>query len=305
MTRLGAFGCLLLAASFTEVALAEVDPPPPRLGWDGYALPDAPAPPSLPDLTHRNLSLGFETTLASIQPATPSEGSRPPRTLGFVERFEAEQALSIRRWYLGAAMALVTQSTGTRAAISQPEIWGRTVWASRTGLAFGGGLGLVFPLFDYAETTQTSLVEKHLRIVRPWDETTFNDQSITFRPFIDVRAIDGPVLLQLRQGIDWSLPMAGGEPLLASRTTFHIGYSIADTAQIGLEATEVYYIRAPNVNDDDRASYSLSPSFRFMTKTVQPGISAIFPLDQTVLGIADSFWAVRLQLLWVFDDVNE
>lgn len=301
-SRLAPLVCLfVLAGSRSATALDE--PPPPA--WQAYALPDAPAPPSLPDLTHRNLALGFETTLASIQPMRPEAGARPPRTFGVVERIEAEQALSIRRWYLGAAMAFVTQTTGTPFAVSQPEVWGRTVWASPAGLAFGGGLGLVFSAFAYTDNTKTSLVEKHVRVVRPWDEPAFNDQNVTLRPFIDVRAIDGPVLLQLRQGIDWSLPTRGGEPLLVSRTTFHIGYSIGDSAQVGLEATEVYYLRAPNVNDDERANYQLSPSFRYMTKTLQPGISAVFPLDQTILGIADSFWAVRLQLVWVMDDAEE
>lgn len=299
MTRLVRLGFLLLVASRPELAFATVDDPPLRLGWDGDELPDNPAPPSLPDLTHRGLVLGFETTMARIQPMAPSEGSRPPRIFGAFERIEAEQAVSIRRWYVGGAIAFVGQSKKTHFAVSQPELWGRAVWANKAGLAFGGGLGIVFPAFDYAESTETSLVERHVRIVRPWDEPSFSDQTFTFRPLIDVRAIDGPVLLQLRQGLDWSLPTSGGDALLASRTTFYVGYGIANTALIGLEAMEVYYIVAPNVNDDERATYLLSPGFRYMTESIQPGISAVFPLDQTILGIADSFWAVRVHVAWV------
>lgn len=299
MTRLLRLASFLLVALGPELASAAVDDPPLRLDWDGDVLPDVPAPPSLPDLTHRGLTLGFDTTMASIQPMAPSEGGRPPRVFGIVERIEAEQAISIRRWYVGGALAFVGQSKKTHFAVSQPEVWGRAVWANKAGLAFGGGLGVVIPAFDYADSTKASLVERHVRIVRPWDEPSFSDQTFTFRPLIDVRAIDGPVLLQLRQGIDWSLPISGGDALLASRTTFYVGYGIANSAQIGLEATEVYYIVAPNVNDDERANYSLSPSFRYMTESIQPGISAVFPLDQTILGIADSFWAVRVHVAWV------
>ena len=42
------------------------DPRDPR---DPLALPDAPAPPSLPDLTHRGLALSLETTFASLHSA--------------------------------------------------------------------------------------------------------------------------------------------------------------------------------------------------------------------------------------------
>lgn len=268
---------------------------------DPYALPDAFATPTLPDLTHRDLALGLDTTLASIQPSRLSESARPPRSLGILQRLEAEKALSIRRWYLGAAMGLVSGSDEPRIAISQPEVWGRAIWASRAGLAFGGGVGLVFPVFGYAESTRDSLIEGQVRVVRPWDFTSFNDDAFTFRPFVDVRAIDGPVLLQLRQGIDWAMPLEGGEPRISSRTSLYIGYSIADTVQLGLEGSEVYFIKAPAISDEERATYTLSPSIRYKTRMVEPGISAIFPLDQTILGVADSFWAVRLNVVFTLD----
>lgn len=287
---------LLVTATFTAASLAQDEDP-----YDAYALPDVPAPPTLPDLTHRALALTFDMTVASIQPTASEPGSRPPRTLGWFERIEAEQTLSIRRWYLGAAMGFAVGDTPAKLAVSHPEVWGRAVWASKAGLAYGGGLGLVAPVYRYAESTREALIEQQVRIVRPWDATSFNDQAFTFRPFVDVRAIDGPVMLQLRQGIDWALPTNGGEPLIASRTTFHVGYRASQLVQLGLEATEVYFIRAPNVNDDERATYTLSPSIRFMTRQVQPLLSAIFPVDQTVLGVADSFWAVRAQVAFVLE----
>lgn len=269
--------------------------------YDPYELPDAPAPPTAPDLTHRGLALTFDMTAASIQPITSADARPAPRMLGVLERIEAEQALSIRRFYVGAALGVASGAAPTKVALSHPELWGRAVWASRAGLAFGGGLGFVIPTFRYAESTRTSLIEGHIRVVRPWDYPSFNDHAFTFRPFVDVRAIDGPVTLQLRQGIDWALPTNGGEPLIASRTIFYVGYRASELVQVGLEASEVYFIRAPNVSDEERATYTLSPSVRFMTRRFQPSVSAIFPLDQTVLGVADSFWALRMQLTMILD----
>src|SRR6185503_19423357 len=66
---------------------------------DPYALPEAPAPPTLPDLTHRGLAASLENTFASIQDAALPDQPPPARSFGWMERFELEQALSLRRWY--------------------------------------------------------------------------------------------------------------------------------------------------------------------------------------------------------------
>lgn len=298
MTRLhatsGFVACLLVATSAASSPAREPQ------GDDAYALPDVAAPPTLPDLTHRALSVAFDMTVTSVQPSTLPRASRPPRSLGWLERLEAEQNLGIRRFYLGAALGFAIGDAPPKIAVSQPEVWARAIWASPMGLAFGGGLGLVLPVFRYGESTREALIEGHVRVAKPWDYTSYGHDTFTFRPFVDVRVIDGPVLLQLRQGIDWAVSF-DGEPLIASRTTLYGGYGIASVWQIGLEASEVYFIRAPNVNDEERATYTLSPSVRLVTRKVQPSLSAIFPLDQTVLGIADSFWAVRMQLAFVLD----
>lgn len=265
-------------------------------------LADLPASPTLPDLTHRALALSFDMTAASVQPTRSLLGKRPPRALGWLERLEIEQALGDRRWHLGFAMAFAIGDRPAKLAVSQPEIWGRAIWASRAGLAYGGGLGLVLPTFGYSESTREALIEGYIRVVRPWDYTSFQDHALTFRPFVDMRIVDGPVLLQLRQGIDWATPTSQiDDPLVASRTTLHVGYRVAEIVQLGLEASESYFIRAHNVKDEDRATFTLSPSVRLMLKQVQPMLSAILPLDQTILGAADSFWAVRAQLAFVLE----
>lgn len=269
---------------------------------DAFELPDLPASPTLPDLTHRALAVSFDMTVASVQPSVADSASRPPRALGWLERLEIEQALGSRRWHLGAAIGFAVGDAPARLAVSQPEAWGRAVWASRAGLAYGGGLGLVLPSFRYSESTREALIEGYIRVVRPWDYTSFLDKAFTFRPFVDMRIVDGPVLLQLRQGIDWAMPTGHlDDPLIASRTTLHVGYRVTERVQLGLEASEVYFIRAHNVNDEDRATFTMSPSIRLMMARVQPLLSAILPLDQTVLGTADSFWAVRAQIAFVVD----
>ena len=74
--------------------------PPPARPYDPYALPDAPAPPTLPDLTHRALALSLETTFASIQSNPRPDGSVPGRTAGWLRaprgRVRARPAKMVR-----------------------------------------------------------------------------------------------------------------------------------------------------------------------------------------------------------------
>ncbi|HEY3594661.1 MAG TPA: hypothetical protein VGL13_12330 [Polyangiaceae bacterium] len=291
---------LLFTASLSRAALAQMVVPTGEDPTDRYALPDAPAPPTLPDLTHRALATSLENTFASIRPAA-TPGTQPGRSIGWTERLEIEQALSLRRWYVGVSeeMALGRASNNDFLLVgANPEVWGRALWASQAGLAYGGGLGLVLPVIHHdAAGTQVAQV---MRVVRPWDYVQFTNDDFVLRPFVDVRDIDGNVILQLRQGIDWNR----SETSLTSRTTFYIGYRFSETFGLGLEAWEVYLVTAPDSKDDGRAAYAVSPSIRIMTRVLQPALSVLLPIDRPLFDAVDSFWAVRLSVSLVIDRSN-
>ena len=125
---------------------------------DPYALPDAPAPPTLPDLTHRALAGSMESGFASIRGNTQPDGSNPGRYFGWTERLEAEQAVSIRRWYVGLSeqLALGKAKDGNFLMVAgNPEVWGRALWASQAGLAYGGGWASCYPPFTTAPKEPT------------------------------------------------------------------------------------------------------------------------------------------------------
>jgi hypothetical protein len=265
---------------------------------DPYALPDAPAPPTLPDITHRALAGSLESTFASIRGNKLPDGTDPGRSFGWTERLEVEQAISIRRWYVGASeeLALGKGQDGNFLMVAgNPEVWGRALWASQAGLAYGGGLGVVLPALPHG--AESDYVAQSIRAVRPWDYVDFANDDFIFRPFIDVRDIDGHVILQLRQGIDWDRFNSS----LTSRTTFYIGYRPNDLFGLGLEAWEVYLIQAPLRRDDGRAAYAVSPSIRFMTRVLQPAVSFLMPIDRPLFDAIDSYWAVRLSVQAVFE----
>jgi hypothetical protein len=283
---------LLARAASAQVALPGDEP------TDPYALPDAPAPPTLPDLTHRALAASLENTFASIQNAAPAGEALPGRSFGWMERIEVEQALSLRRWYVGVGeqMALGNPlNEGFQMVAGNPEVWGRTLWASQAGLAYGGGLGAVLPAFHRGEGSST--LTQTVAVVRPWDYADFTNSDLILRPFFDVRGIDGRVMLQLRQGIDWD--QANGA--LTSRTIFYIGYRPIELFGLGLEAWEVYLIQAPQQKDDGRAAYAVSASVRLMTRVLTPAVSFLAPLDRPLYDAVSAFWAIRLTMSVVLE----
>jgi hypothetical protein len=265
---------------------------------DPYALPDAPAPPTLPDLTHRGLAASLDSTFASIRANPRPDGTELARSLGWTERLEVEHALALRRWYLGVSeqLALGRASEGQFLLVmGNPEIWGRALWASEAGLAYGGGLGFIAPIVHHGAAGTD--VARSIQAVRPWDYVDFVNDDVIVRPFIDVRNIDSAIILQLRQGIDWDF--ASGS--LTSRTTFYIGYRPIELLGVGLEVWEVYLIRAADTKDDGRAAYAMSPSLRLMTRIVQPAVSFLLPVDRPLFDAIQGFWALRLSMSVVIE----
>ena len=279
-----------------------------------WALPDAPAPPTLPDLTHRALAASLETTFARIGTRPAGTDTPVASNSGLIERVELEQSLAKRRWYVGVseeiAASTAVSGTGLLWVAGQPELWGRGVWASWAGLAYGGGLGVVAPLFAHGENGTRAT--ESVRVVRPWDGVQFLNHAWALRPFVDVRQIDGPIILQLRQGLDWAIDTSGqgstpqnpiaaairGSTELTSRTTFFIGYRPSSFFGIGLELWEVYAIKTRT------ATYAVSPSIRLMTPILQPALSVLAHIDRPLLGSVDSYWAVRINLGVVIDPVR-
>ncbi len=307
-----------LAASLARDASAQITRWRPSAALDPDALPDATAPPSLSDLTHRGLWLGLETTFASIKPHDAITGPQP-RALAWSTRAEAEWALGGRRWYAGLAHSLGYGNPpgGDRGAllVGYPEIWGRAVWASRSGLAYGGGISAVIPVFQRDPDSQEALVAESVRVVRPWDFAPFADNTFSVQPYLDARVIDGRVTFQLRQGfVLQGLVAQARLPDLnvVSRTTLYLGYQPTRKVALGLEFQEVYFIstdfvdacqlRRATCDDSMRAVFAVSPSIRLLTRVFQPTLSAMFPFDRTLYDSVRSYWAIRLGFGAVYDD---
>ncbi|WP_245678266.1 hypothetical protein [Chondromyces crocatus] len=265
---------------------------------------DPPAPPTLPGLTRRDLTFTFETTIAVIDPQPPSTGA----AYGWSAHGEIEMPLVPRRWFVGGAhemAAAALPGVGSKILLGNPEFWLRGVWSSVRGLASGGGFGLVVPAPRNPSEAEQYVLEA-ARTVRPWDAAYFADTTLVARPWFDIRLVTGPFIFQFRQGLDWSLVLRSLRPReprydLTARATFYFGYRASEAIGLGLEVWEVYQLSAdPRVKDDQRASFAVSPSIRFMFPWVQPALSMLFPVTTPLRGDVNGYYALRLNVGFSF-----
>ena len=297
-------GALLLLAS-ARGAAAQRAAVPGALPEEAAAAFDAPAPPTLPSLTRRDLTFTFETTAAVLEPEAPSSGAS---AYAWSAHGELELPVVPREWFIGAAheiSAAAVPGVDREIIAGNPEIWGRGVWSSVRGLASGGGLGLVLPIpRDLNPAEQEVLATA--RTVRPWDAAYYTDRTLVVRPWLDIRHVTGPFIFQLRQGFDWSVVLRGledDEPRFdfTARATFYFGYRATDAIGLGLELWEVYQLTADErVADDERAAFAISPSIRFMFSRVQPAISVLLPIATPLRGQVNSYFAARLNVGFSF-----
>lgn len=273
---------------------------------------DAPAPPTLPALAHKDITYTFEYTAAFIEPSEDARANAAVRNaVAWFAHNEIELPLVPRKWYLGVAHDLAAGSVpgvGRDFFLGNPEIIGRGLWSSVVGLSSGGGLGLVLPAPRSILKDEDKVLHT-VRVVRPWDAAYFTDLTLTVRPWFDIRHIAGRFIIQLRQGLDWSIVTRALKETehrqeFTARATFYLGYRVHERVGVGLELWELYQLTA-DVDDGKRAATSISPSVRFILPRVEPALSLLFPIATPLKGEAASYAAVRLNLGFTFDTTTK
>jgi hypothetical protein len=261
---------------------------------DPYDVPSAPRAPTLPELTHAETEGTFEATAGAILP----NGSGAI-THAFVQRLTVEVPLGLRRWYVGAEYEFA--ASGGRAISGNLELEGRTLWATRTGLAFGGGLGLIAPTARFDGTGPAAQTAFAAATVRPWDVAFFVPSAIGARPFVDVRAIDGRFVVQFRQGLDLLTTTNSWDPEIYATVGVYLGYKANHRIAAGIEAFEAYAIDVPHVTDGNRAAVVISPNVRLVLPFVEPAISAFTNIGTPLQGANDRVWGFRFAFTLVVD----
>jgi hypothetical protein len=273
---------------------------------DPYDLPEAPRPPTLPELTHKDVEATLESTVGGVFPRAEAGPGWTKGAASFVQRANLEVPIGLRRWFAGATYETVlgadpTSGGPARLVGGNAEAYGRTVWATRTGLSFGGGLGLMFPLSSFDVDSPAARVAGAGAAVRPWDFQFFEKDALTARPFFDARILDGRFVVQFREGLDWSFVTGKAtRSKLSAITALYVGYRVGSVAGLGLEAFELYFVEG-QATDDARAFFAISPSLRLMTPIVQPCFSFVTSIADPLYPNSERTIAGRVALTVLWD----
>ncbi|HEY6459590.1 MAG TPA: hypothetical protein VIY73_05540 [Polyangiaceae bacterium] len=303
---------LLLLLLLPHVAFAQA----PATFEDPYALPRAPRAPTLRELTHSDMEATLETTAGAI---FKSDGSGLQHA--YVQRLDLEVPVAFRRWFVGASYEVAGGNNGTGFAVvgGNLALDGRTVWATTTGLAYGGGLSVMLPTASYDPSGPASKVALAAATLRPWDVSYFVPDSYGIRPYVDVRAHDGPFVVQFRQGLDFTVSsLLLSDQRLYATLGLYLGWQFAPSAAAGLEVFEAYAIDLASVRDGNRESLVVSPNIRLALPWVQPAISAFTNLGPPISapwvqressafyvpGSSATVWGFRLTFTVVYDPTS-
>ncbi len=276
---------------------------------DPYDLPTAPRPTLLPELTHPDLEATLESTLGILTPrdgaVTTADCDICTSRFAYVQRIGVEIPLLLRRFFVGTNYELALGGRhGTepdRVVGGNLELYGRTVWATRTGLAFGGGLGVILPTASFDPNSTAGSVARSAATLRPWDLSFFTDGVFVIRPFVDVRDVIGRLVIHFRQGLDIVNEVSDiSSRRVVAISGLYLGYRVAERLSAGIEAFEVYTIDAP-IDDRLRATFVVSPSIRVMTPYVQPALSGFTNIGPPLYGNADRITGIRISVTLVYD----
>lgn len=294
VTLVAASALAVPSRAFADGAPIDVDP---------YEVPAAPRPPTLPELTHSDTEGTLESTVGAILPNSGGAFSH-----AYVQRLAVEVPVGLRRWYIGANYELA--AAGGRVVSGNLDVGGRTLWATHTGLAFGGGLDLNIPTAQFDPHGPAGNTALDAATLRPWDVAFFVPNAIGVRPFVDLRAIDGAFVVQFRQGLDLLTTTDSiGIPAIYATLGLYLGLWATSHVAAGFEAFESYAInvdsRAINVphsiKDGERAAVVVSPNVRLVLPWVEPAISAFTNIGTPLQGTSDRIWGFRIAFTLVYD----
>ena len=270
---------------------------------EARSLPDAPRPTMMPELTHPDGEVTLEQTTGSLTPrGFGNVGHLPVQ----VTSIAAEQPIVSRLVFAGAAYEAAYGSPSSpehsKWIGGNFEVYARAVWATRNGLAFGGGLGVTFPTAQFSRGSSVNDLSQAAIALRPWDYTFFTQGIFAVRPFIDIRYILGPMIFQVRETMDSTFDVEnGGNFDLDIASTFYVAVRPRKDLAVGVEMGELYRVfTETTLVDSERTDFTISPSVRLILPRLQPAFSAMTNVGSTYYGSANRIWAVKTTLtaLW-------
>jgi hypothetical protein len=296
-----AFAAAALVLLAPRDARADLPAEPPRrlTKDDTPALP--PPPSNLPHLAHG----GADASLDGL--VTTARSASGDASIGLLLASAEAPFGALQRLYLGGRLPLaaaVTRSgAGTRSVAGNLELGARVVFPMPAWLAFGGGLGFVLPTARFDHDSPAEEAAALAASLEPTEIALLAPKAIGVRPTIDLRLLRGPIVVQLRDGVDmvfdtgrrWQLGAAG-------RLVAHVGAVLLERFELSLEASQIYFFTkgdlfGVDVSDGKRTALTFGPFARVGLGAVDLGVGAVGNIQSPLATGIDRFVALRIALM--------
>ncbi len=253
--------------------------------------PKLPPPFALPELTHPGSDTRIDWTVAD------GEGTR----IGIVRPSVEARLGPLRRVYVGAAWTLADATS--KLVSGNVEGHARVVFPMPSWLAFGAGVGVVFPTARWSHGSPAHEAAMQAASIDPTEIIALTPDTLAFRPVLDMRLVRGPFIAQLRDGLDFALDTTTDYRLRTTgRLLAHLGILTSDDVEVSLEASQLYFFTngdyyGPNVSDDKRTAMTFGPGVRLAYADVDLGISGVTNVASPLSDRFGRFFAVRLSIV--------
>jgi hypothetical protein len=218
------------------------------------------------------------------------------------------------------------RTTGMTGGFANVEGHVRGVFPITEGLAFGFGMGAVFPTSVVERDGPSRSAMLAAASLEPTDYVHFQPGHYGIRPWGDLRVVRGAFVLQARQGLDVMIDDAGIERArTAGRILAHAGFALTRAFEFSVEATQIYFFftEEPDrpvdanlppaervaaerrlaareryrISDDRRTAFTIGPSLRLSFPMVDLGLGLVTNLFDPLSPALDSFIAARASLV--------
>ena len=298
----------LLSGAGSVARADDTNPPPPSPAErraDGFRLsaffdeletPSLPRPFVMPELSHASNEVTLDWTIAT---ALPEDKARAQRQIGLIRPTYETRIGSLRRFYFGVTVPIVdaapqTAGSPTKFVIGNVEAHARLVFPTPSWLAFGSSLGVVAPTGFWGTGPDTAGAARAGLMIEPTELPQFVPHALAIRPSFDIRLLQGPLVVQVRDGFDFLIDTSGATHVTTSgRLAAHAGVLVKQNVEVALEATQLYLFSG-DVHDADRTTITIGPTVRWTVPGFDLGLATETNIYAPLESGTNRFFALRL-----------
>jgi hypothetical protein len=288
---------LVLALPLAARADDEREDAPELAAMQGeVAPPKLPPPFVVPELTHPVFDARADWIV----------GGGPGASMGLLRPGAEARVGVLRRFYAGAEWPLAAAATdGTQARVvsGNASAHVRFVFALPSSLAVSAGIGVALPTARFAHASPAHAAAVAAASLEPTELVALTPDAIGLRPVLDFRFVRGPLVVQLRDGLDFAFDTATDYRVRATgRLLGHLGVLTSPDVELSVEGTQQYFFGAgdyygPELADGRRTAVTLGPGARVSFRDVDVGVGAATNVVAPLSDRFGRFVAVRLSLV--------